>query len=486
VRELFDSGPFRSITTAMRAIASASRISNALLAVLCVVAVASVVPLYWHWGQDDRSNPAIAPGQLEQILERQLTGPSQKRHSELVDAINKLGTQQPLIERGGITLEQLKELLNAQLAAQEQLTNKIVSAIGKPWAAPVEPPPKAAPSTRWEWFWEGVSFFFFRLLIWLLLALVTLYVYARLREMLQKPEPSEVSKSSSEQGAPKAEAEPKPGSEKAAPTPAGGPPSPNSPGPPPGGSPRPPSAGGPPPPAGGPPPERRRPWWMPLTINDFFKASIGRITLATIAVEFAVVMTIQIETLKLFEFRYWRSSADQTFNITFSGSGSGPGTGPGSVTAQLDIDCSMAQDRADGPRMRIGPFPSGLANREDRGLSPAEGKFFDGLEKQVLSAAEKFASSGKEGERLVALVLVGAADRRNLVSTRKIYGTNHGLAQARSEWVRQELVKHSKLAGTPIVVLSAGPSIFAVVSDQVKDLELDRAVQICAFRERRP
>ncbi len=118
---------------------------------------------------------------------------------------------------------------------------------------------------------------------------------------------------------------------------------------------------------------------------------------------------------------------------------------------------------------RVGPF---LPSRIDAG-APEMGE-------TLLRCRERI-EAWAETERLRFVVLIGRTDRQALgLGAREAFGSNAGLAQARANWVRMELLA----AGSPvemgqIVTLAGGPEI---VGWQVPDegLEGDRSVDVYA------
>lgn len=85
---------------------------------------------------------------------------------------------------------------------------------------------------------------------------------------------------------------------------------------------------------------------------------------------------------------------------------------------------------------------------------------------------ERFSGS----EQLTSLVLVGSADKRALGPTAtRIFGSNVGLAQARAEWVREELLSPGR-TGITSITLVRGPTLFASsASEMLRD---DRSVAV--------
>lgn len=85
-----------------------------------------------------------------------------------------------------------------------------------------------------------------------------------------------------------------------------------------------------------------------------------------------------------------------------------------------------------------------------------------------------------KGRQLVAVILVGSADKQPLRGSMKAsYDSNAGLAQARAKWVQERLAEGYGDNVRPVIVLSTGPSFIGHNVPEEK-LALDRSVLMCA------
>jgi hypothetical protein len=166
-------------------------------------------------------------------------------------------------------------------------------------------------------------------------------------------------------------------------------------------------------------------------------------------------------------------------------------------TARIGLDCGDQ-----GHPFRIGPFPDGLATREDmKGATPEQVQAkFGPLDNQIEQVFDKLVPGTAENQdikdQLITVLLIGSADKRSVVSTKETYASNEGLAQARAIWVLRELrnleIKKNNtfLKTIPIITLNSGPSLYPPLyhvkaGDAAALLALDRAVQVCALWEKK-
>jgi hypothetical protein len=166
-------------------------------------------------------------------------------------------------------------------------------------------------------------------------------------------------------------------------------------------------------------------------------------------------------------------------------------------TARIGLDCG---DQSHS--FRIGPFPDGLAAREDmKGATPEQVQAkFGPLDNQIEQVFDKLVPSTAANQdikdQLITVLLIGSADKRSVVSTKEAYASNEGLAQARAIWVLRELrnletqKNNTFLKTIPIITLNSGPSLYPPLyhvkaGDAAALLALDRAVQVCALWEKK-
>lgn len=86
-------------------------------------------------------------------------------------------------------------------------------------------------------------------------------------------------------------------------------------------------------------------------------------------------------------------------------------------------------------------------------------------------------------KELKCLLLIGRSDKRELLpESKKIYGSNYGLAQARGRWVQERLP--AELSQLTMIVLSSGPmNIGLRVSPD--NMAMDRSVEVYTCGESR-
>jgi hypothetical protein len=182
-------------------------------------------------------------------------------------------------------------------------------------------------------------------------------------------------------------------------------------------------------------------------------------------------------------------------------------------TRRAALDCGM-QNAEDKPGMlnandersensfRIGPFPDGLATPKaaKRDNPKQADAIFELLKVKINAVADKLASDmrANHDDRLVAVLLIGSADKRALGTTKEIYASNAGLGHARAIWVAEELQKpkgsnpgpegdNPLLKTIPIITLNSGPSLFDITAEKSASEQLapDRSVQVCALWEKK-
>jgi hypothetical protein len=156
------------------------------------------------------------------------------------------------------------------------------------------------------------------------------------------------------------------------------------------------------------------------------------------------------------------------------------------------LDCGK-KDVGDNS-YRIWPFPDGLATIKEVKGTPSTDvrKNFEELEGKIdrvvhdLAQDQEANQDERDKNSLIAVLLIGSADKRALGATKESYSNNVGLAQARAEWVQQKLEGNAVLQTKPIITLNSGPSLslIAVANDSAK-LAVDRAVQVCAIWEKK-
>jgi hypothetical protein len=148
----------------------------------------------------------------------------------------------------------------------------------------------------------------------------------------------------------------------------------------------------------------------------------------------------------------------------------GPIPLPPPSAAQLEtaFDCGD-QDQP----YKVGPFVIGKTDLENGTTTVAD------LVKRL--------ASGDDRRSLIGLLLIGSADKTPLSpGLAQQYGSSSGLAQARAEWVRTQLLESDALhrlqvapAGK-IAAVIAGPTQVGLDVDPAK-LAIDRAVRVCVL-----
>lgn len=129
---------------------------------------------------------------------------------------------------------------------------------------------------------------------------------------------------------------------------------------------------------------------------------------------------------------------------------------------------SVESDCGTGDAQRIGPF------RDGRHLLEVAGQ--EKLRQVLASLVER-----SQSERLISVTLVGSVDRRELSpETTAIYGSNAGLARARSQTVSDQLTRAFAPDTVQIIHNFSGPVNFGpkVSADA---LAYDRAVLVCIY-----
>jgi hypothetical protein len=155
---------------------------------------------------------------------------------------------------------------------------------------------------------------------------------------------------------------------------------------------------------------------------------------------------------------------------------------PEIAAAQIELECANAEGK-----FQIGPFPDGFASRDEmKAVLPDQAdKEFDLLNDKINHIIAILTSnrSQNEGKReLVTVLIIGSADKRGLVSTRQLYGSNDGLAQGRARWVQQQMQANAVLHSIPTVTLNSGASLFNVAAGNISEhLAPDRSVQVCGL-----
>jgi hypothetical protein len=151
---------------------------------------------------------------------------------------------------------------------------------------------------------------------------------------------------------------------------------------------------------------------------------------------------------------------------------------PQSTDINLDVSVRLADspagkmDCGDGGSMRIGPFGDGTSDLDDD-------------ERKKLRDIATSLAADVTGGRVVAVMLIGSADKRSLTpKTAKNFNSNQGLAQARVAAVRSELEQALKVAAVktlpPILESYAGPTK-TYAGLPITELSVDRAVQVCVL-----
>lgn len=128
----------------------------------------------------------------------------------------------------------------------------------------------------------------------------------------------------------------------------------------------------------------------------------------------------------------------------------------------------IESDCGNGDAQRVGPF------RDGRHLLEVAGQ--EKLKQVVASLVER-----SQSERLISVTLGGSVDKRELSrETAAIYGSDAGLARARSQVVSDELVRALAPETVQIMHSFSGPVNFgAKVS--ADGLASDRSVQVCVY-----
>jgi hypothetical protein len=165
-------------------------------------------------------------------------------------------------------------------------------------------------------------------------------------------------------------------------------------------------------------------------------------------------------------------------------------------TTETELDCGkqIVDNYPFSNPFRIGPFPDGLASTAEIKGTPSENvrESFEQLEGKIESVISVLAQdpektqNHKDEKSLIAVLLIGSADKRTLVGTIESYRSNVGLAQARAEWVHKILENNAILRAKPIITLNSGPSLSLItVANDSEKLALDRAVQVCALWQKK-
>jgi hypothetical protein len=138
------------------------------------------------------------------------------------------------------------------------------------------------------------------------------------------------------------------------------------------------------------------------------------------------------------------------------------------MPTQTVFDCGSSEKP-----FKVGPFAAGEVVLEHDNTG-------------VRALLDRLIASG-DHRALIALMLIGSADKTPLLpELAQRYGSNAGLAQARAEWVKSQLLEadatHQLDLDGPakIATLTAGPSQVGLTIPAT-DLALDRAVRVCAI-----
>jgi hypothetical protein len=152
---------------------------------------------------------------------------------------------------------------------------------------------------------------------------------------------------------------------------------------------------------------------------------------------------------------------------------------PQQVDIHLNLDLQTGNspaptmDCGEGDTFRIGPFDVG-------GTTLGETEM-----KKLEKLAETLAAPKSPG-RIVAVMLIGSADKRPLKpKTAEDFSSNQGLAQARAKAVRRVLEPALARDKLPILESYAGPAK-TEAKLSIDDLASDRAVQVCVFWSPKP
>jgi hypothetical protein len=130
-------------------------------------------------------------------------------------------------------------------------------------------------------------------------------------------------------------------------------------------------------------------------------------------------------------------------------------------------------DCGEGDTQRVTPFKDGTATLDPAGQQKLE---------SVVAILEK----NKASRRLMALMLMGSADKRPLKpKTVELYSTNDGLAQARIKVVRDRLRSAFPEDNLQVLEVYTGPAQTGAAVT-AEGLATDRAVRVCAFWNGKP
>jgi hypothetical protein len=155
---------------------------------------------------------------------------------------------------------------------------------------------------------------------------------------------------------------------------------------------------------------------------------------------------------------------------------------PEIAAARIELECANAEGK-----FEVGPFPDGFATRDEmKAVLPDQAdKEFGPLKDKTdhIIAILTSNRSQNEGKReLVTVLVIGSADKRGLVSTKQLYGSNDGLAQGRARWVQQQMQANAVLQSIPTITLNSGASLFTVAAGNSSEhLAPDRSVQVCGL-----
>jgi hypothetical protein len=156
--------------------------------------------------------------------------------------------------------------------------------------------------------------------------------------------------------------------------------------------------------------------------------------------------------------------------------GGGPPRAASDVRLSLDLT-GTGPDVQCPREYKIGPLKDGATDRVESGN--------ESFDDQIARIARDLGST-RQKRRLVALLLVGSADKRPLrPPLAQKFGSNVGLAQVRAKTVRERLETQLGPAPPTVLVLSAGPSLVIMKQNgndsQFREtLGTDRHVQVCA------
>ena len=158
----------------------------------------------------------------------------------------------------------------------------------------------------------------------------------------------------------------------------------------------------------------------------------------------------------------------------------------------VSFDCGGADPKTAND-MRIGPFPIGMASRQDNvSHNPEINHEFD-VRDASFDAVTQRIKGFLATRNLLGLILIGSFDKRTLKpDLKEKYGENAGLAMARAEWVKRKLFEILGSKGNVVTMVSGPrnaeitPIGRSLLIEQKNSASLgadDRTVQVCAMWE---